>query len=149
MQLLDHDRTLLRTLANPLTPHDRSRLRDARPAGPAPVVPETPPPVQRRVSSRGVIMVAGQRINVGIGHAGETVTVTADGDRFHVHNDERLLVEVARTTAKPVARFKARKPELPRPRPHEPAGSSPSRLPSTTVTGTAVSATPTPARRLS
>jgi hypothetical protein len=111
MQIVDQDRTLLRTLANPLTSHDRSRLRDARPAGPAPFVPETPPPVQRRVSSRGVIMVAGQRIGVGIGHAGETVTITNEGDRFHVHNDERLLVEVARTTAKPIARFKARKPE--------------------------------------
>ena len=56
-------------------------------------------------------MVAGQRIGVGIGHAGETVSITAEGDRFQVHNDKRMLVEVARTTAKPVARFKARKPE--------------------------------------
>jgi hypothetical protein len=116
MQLLDDERTLLRTLANPLTPHDRSRLRDARPAGPAPVVPETPPSVQRRVSCRGVNMVAGQRIGVGIGHAGLTVTVTATGGRFQVHDDDRLLVEVACTNAKPVTRFKARKPEPPRKR---------------------------------
>jgi len=67
--------------------------------------------VQRRVSSRGVIMVAGQRIGVGIGHAGETVTVIAEANHFHVHDDERLLVKVARTGAKPIARFKARKPE--------------------------------------
>src|SRR5262249_43221623 len=117
MQLLDQDRTLLRTLANPLAPHDRSRLRDARPAGPAPVVPLTPPPVQRRVSSRGVIMVAGQRITAGIAHAGLTVTVTGRADRFQVHDQDLLLVDVPRTTAKPIARFKARKPEPRRPTP--------------------------------
>ena len=74
-------------------------------------MPDVPPPVQRRVSCRGVIMVAGQRITVGIGRAGETVTVVADGDRLRVHNGEQLLVDVARTTVKPIARFKARKPE--------------------------------------
>jgi transposase InsO family protein len=114
MQILDHDRTLLRTLPNPLITQDRSRLRDARPAGPAPVLPETPPPIQRRVSSRGVIMVAGQRITVGIEHAGLTVTVATVDEAFHVYDEERLLVGVPRVAAKPVARFKARKPELPR-----------------------------------
>jgi hypothetical protein len=59
-------------------------------------------------------MVAGQRIQVGFGHAGLTVTVTADDDRFQVYDDDRLLVEVVRTTTKPIARFKARKPEPPR-----------------------------------
>ena len=54
-------------------------------------------------------------IQVGIGHAGETVTVAAVGDRFEVRDDDRLLVDVGRTTTKPIARFKARKPELPRP----------------------------------
>lgn len=71
-------------------------------------------PVQRRVSSRGVIMVAGQR--VGVGHAGITVTVTTTGGRFQVHDEDKLLVEVACTSAKPVARFKARTPEPPRQR---------------------------------
>jgi hypothetical protein len=45
-----------------------------------------------------------------------TVTVAAVGDRFEVSDDDRLLAEVGRTTTKPIARFKARKPELPRPR---------------------------------
>jgi len=40
--------------------------------------------------------------------------VATVGGAFHVYDDERLLVEAPRTTAKPVARFKARKPELPR-----------------------------------
>jgi hypothetical protein len=117
MQILDHDRNLLRTLPNPLTTDDRKRLRDARPAGPPPHVPDTPPSVQRRVSSRGVIMVAGQRSTVGFGHAGPTVTVTAVGDTFQVHDEDRLLVDVPRTSTKPITRFKARKPEPPRTKP--------------------------------
>jgi hypothetical protein len=45
-------------------------------------------------------MVAGQRIQVGIGHTGETITVAAVGDRFEVSDDDRLLAEVGRTTTK-------------------------------------------------
>jgi hypothetical protein len=111
MQILDHSRILLRTLPNPLREGERRRVRDARPAGPQPVVPDMPPSVDRRVSCRGAIMVAGQRITVGICHAGLTVSVTTVGDSFRVHHGDRLLTEVARTTSKPIARFKARKPE--------------------------------------
>jgi hypothetical protein len=111
MQILDHDRTLLRTLPNPLGPDDRRRFRDGRPAGPPPHILETPAAVQRRVSCRGAIMVAGQRIQVGFGHAGLTVTVTAAGDSFQIYDEDRLLIEVPRMTSKPITRFKARKPE--------------------------------------
>jgi hypothetical protein len=116
MQILDLNRTLLRTLSNPLRADDRRHVRDGRPAGPPPVVPETPAAIERRVSCRGVIMVAGQRITVGIGHAGLTVTVTSVGDSFQIYDEDKLLTEVPRRTTKPIARFKARKPELPRPR---------------------------------
>jgi hypothetical protein len=114
MQILDHDHTLLRTLTNPLRPDDQRHVRDGRPAGPAPVVPETPGAIRRRVSCRGVIMVAGQRVSVGIGQAGRTVTVTAVADSFQIYDEDKLLTEVPRRTIKPIARFKARKPELPR-----------------------------------
>jgi transposase InsO family protein len=137
MQILDQDRTLLRTLANPLKADDRRHVRDGRPAGPPPVVPETPGAIQRRVSCRGVIMVAGQRITVGIGHAGLTVTVSAVGDSFQVYDEDRLLTKVTRTTSKPIARFKARKPELPRPQGHNHTTASVAGLPSTTMTGAA------------
>ena len=56
-------------------------------------------------------MVAGQRIQVGFGHAGRTVTVTAVGDRFQIYDEDRMLTEVPRRTTKPIARFKAGKPE--------------------------------------
>jgi hypothetical protein len=122
MQILDLDRTLLRTLPNPLTPEDRRRFRDGRPAGPPPLVPDAPAAIQRKVSCRGVIMVAGQRISVGIGQAGLTVTVTAVGDNFQIYDEDRLLTEVPRHTTKPIARFKARKPELPRARTYDDRG---------------------------
>ncbi|MEV5576759.1 hypothetical protein AB0L06_42610 [Spirillospora sp. NPDC052269] len=69
--------TLLRTLPNPHTETDLAQIRDARPAGPEPQPATEPLQAQRRVSSRGQIVIA----------------------------------EVARTTTKPIARFKARKPE--------------------------------------
>jgi hypothetical protein len=63
-------------------------------------------------------VVAGQRIQVGAGHAGLTVTVTAVGDRFQIYDQDHLLTEVPRRTTMPIARFKARKPEPPRAEPH-------------------------------
>ncbi|HEV8528985.1 MAG TPA: hypothetical protein VGS60_15780 [Actinomycetes bacterium] len=104
MQILDLDRTLLRSLPNLLTPEARRRFRDGRPAGPPPHVPETPAAIQRRVSCRGVIMVAGQRISVGIGNAGLTVTVTTVGDSFQIYDEDKLLTEAPRRTTKPIAR---------------------------------------------
>jgi transposase InsO family protein len=117
LHILDHQRTLLRTLPNPLTPADLGRLRDARPAGPPPVPTGESQRVDRRVSSRGALVIAGQRIHVGIVHAGQTVTVEAGHTTFRVHDGDQLLVEVARTATKPIARFKVRKAEPPRSRP--------------------------------
>jgi hypothetical protein len=72
--------------------------------------------VDRRISSRGSISVAGQRIQVGIGHGGRTVTVEQADTSFRVYDADQLLTEVTRTTTKTIARFKARKPEPPRQR---------------------------------
>lgn len=109
MHLLDLDRTLLRSLPNPLPAGVRPR--DARPAGPPPHIPDAPPAAQRRVSARGAIQVARQRIQVGIGHAGTTVDVHTTDATWRIQLDDELLVEVPRTTSKRVARFKTRKPE--------------------------------------
>jgi hypothetical protein len=70
--------------------------------------------VQRRVSNRGSIAVAHQRVTVGMTHAGAIVDVEAADTTFRVYLDDQLLTEVARTTNKPIARFKAHKPEPPR-----------------------------------
>lgn len=107
---------LLRSLPNPLTTADLTRLRDARPAGPPPQPPTEPVRVERRISSRGALAVAGQKIHVGIVHAGRTVTVEQGDGTFRIYDGDQLLTEVPRTTTKPIARFKAHKPEPPRTR---------------------------------
>jgi hypothetical protein len=47
-------------------------------------------------------------------YAGRTICVEAADDTFRVYDNEELLIEVPRTTTKPIARFKVRKPEPPR-----------------------------------
>jgi hypothetical protein len=69
--------------------------------------------VQRRVSCRGALVVAKQRIHVGIVHAGRTLTVEAADSTWRVYDEDGLVAEVARTTTNPVARFKVHKPNHP------------------------------------
>ncbi|WP_423203117.1 IS481 family transposase [Krasilnikovia cinnamomea] len=114
LHLLDTDRTLLRSLPNPLTPAQVARIPNARPGGPAPTPAAGPLRVDRKVSSRGSICIARQKIQVGIGHAGHTVTVEEADTTFRVYHGEQLLTEAVRTTTHTIARFKARKPEPPR-----------------------------------
>jgi transposase InsO family protein len=108
---LVQDGVLLRSLPNPLTPADLARIRDARPAGPPPQPPVAPLRVERRISCRGALAVAGQRIHVGMVHAGRTVTVETGDTTWRIYHGDELLTEVPRTTTKPIARFKVRKPE--------------------------------------
>jgi hypothetical protein len=105
------DGVLLRSLPNPLTAAELARIRDARPAGPPPTPAPEPLRVERRIDCRGALVVAGQRIHVGMVHAGRTVTVETADNTFRVHDGDELLAEVARTTTRPIARFKVRKPE--------------------------------------
>ncbi len=108
------DGLLLRSLPNPLTPSQQARLRDARPAGPPPQPAPEPPRVQRRVSRRGALTIAGQRVHVGLLHAGRTLDVEATDTTLRVYDGDQLITEIARTTTKPIARYKVRKPEPPR-----------------------------------
>ncbi len=63
---------------------------------------------------------AGQRIDVGMTHAGRTLSVGSVDHTFRVYDEDELITEAVRTTGKPIARFKVRKPEPPRhpARPH-------------------------------
>jgi hypothetical protein len=129
LQLVDQG-VLLRSLPNPLTPAEQARLRDARPAGPPPTPSAEPLRVQRRVSCRGALVVAKQRIHVGIVHAGRTLTVETGDATWRIYDEDHLVAEVDRTTTKSVARFKVHKPEPPRrPQTHldtrGPSGSTP------------------------
>jgi len=98
---------LLRSLPNPLTPSELARIRDARPAGPPPQPAAEPVQVERRVSSRGAITIARQRIHIGIVHAGRILTVESADHTFRIYDGDQLLAETGRTTTKPIARFKA------------------------------------------
>jgi hypothetical protein len=91
----------------PVPARDRYRLRGARKAAANPPPPSGPVTVQRRVSSRGGIMVATQKIQVGLIHAGKIVTVTAEDHSFRLEVDGQVAGVVARTTTSEIHRYKA------------------------------------------
>ena len=106
MAVISHDGTLLRTVPCPVPARDRPRLRGARraanpPSAAGPVI------VQRRVSQRGSIMVATQRIHVGMIHARKIVAVTASDHGFELQVDGEVVAVVPRTTNREVHRYKA------------------------------------------
>jgi hypothetical protein len=92
-------RFLLRTRPSPLTPADAARLRGARPAGPPPQPSADPVRVQRRVSSTGVVMIAGQKIALGRIHAGQTVAVLVADTALTVELGDGETRAVGRTAA--------------------------------------------------
>ena len=107
MAVITGDGELARTMPCPVPAGDRYRLRGARKAAAAPLPPSGPVTVQRRVSSRGGIMVATQKIQVGLIHAGKIVTVTAEDHAFRLVIDGQAVGVVPRTTAREIHRYKA------------------------------------------
>jgi transposase InsO family protein len=107
MAVLGHDGSLLRTLACPIPADRRYRLRGARRARSLPPQPGGPITVQRRVSSRGGLMVARQKIHAGMIHAGKTATVICENTCFRVVIDGETAAVVPRTTTSEVHRYKA------------------------------------------
>src|SRR5204863_4103889 len=103
MHVSTQDGVLWRTLPCPIPPGQRHRLQGVRLAGPAPLPPSAIT-VQRRVSSRGGIQVARQRIQVGMSHAGKTVTILTENDNFRLVIDGetvRLLPRPPSQQARP------------------------------------------------
>ena len=107
MAVISHDGELLRTLPCPVPPADRHRLRGARQAASLLAPAAGPVTVQRRVSQRGSIMVATQRIQVGMIHARKVVTVTADDHSFRISVDSETISVVPRTSTREIHRYKA------------------------------------------
>jgi transposase InsO family protein len=123
MAVLGHDGTLLRTMACPVPAASRFRLRGARRARSLPPQPGGPITVQRRVSSRGGLMVARQKIHAGMIHAGKTAIVICENNHFRVVIDGETAAVVPRTTTSEVHRYKANatdKRTLTRPAPEGP-----------------------------
>jgi transposase InsO family protein len=98
---------LVRTVACPVPPDARPRLRGARPGTAQP--PRLPEPlvVTRRVSVRGAIMVGGQKIQVGLAHSRKTVQVTVGPDTYQVAVETGITVTAARTASRDIKRHKA------------------------------------------
>jgi transposase InsO family protein len=107
MMVITSDGELARTMPCPVPAGDRYRLRGARKAAASAPPLSGPVTVQRRVSSRGGIMVATQKIQVGLIHAGKIVTVTAEDHTFRLIIDGQAAGVVPRTTTSEIHRYKA------------------------------------------
>jgi len=114
MAVIGQDGTLLRALPCPVPAADRHRLRGARRASATAPPACRPLVVQRRVSQRGQIMVATQRIQVGMIHARKIVTVTASDHSYQLDIDGDTVAVVPRTTTREIHRYKARVTYRPR-----------------------------------
>jgi hypothetical protein len=101
------DGVLAHTLACPVPPEARPRLRGARSAVAQP--PRLPEPVTviRRVSVRGAIMIGSQKIQVGLVHARKTVEVTVEADTYQVTVEPGIIITAPRTTSRDIRRHKA------------------------------------------
>ena len=107
LHVLTQDGQLWRSLPCPIPPHQRHRLQGVRLAGPAPL-PAARLAVQRRVCSRGGIMVAKQKIQVGMSHAGQTGTIELGHTSLRIIDCHGgLLATIPRFSRGEVTRFKA------------------------------------------
>jgi hypothetical protein len=99
--------TTVRTVAYPVPQPARHRLRGARAGTASP--PRLPEPLQvkRRVSVRGAIMLGGQRIHVGLPHAGRTAEITVGSDTYQITVEDGIALTAPRKTSRDIERHKA------------------------------------------
>ena len=114
MHVITQDGILWRTLPCPIPPGQRHKLQGVRLAGPQPLPPASRI-IQRKVSSRGGIQVARQRIHVGLPHAGRIVTIELGDTTLRVTDPSGdLLTTVPRNGNGEISRFKAHGSKAPR-----------------------------------
>ena len=107
MTVTSGDGELPRTVPCPVAQAGRHRPRGARRAAARPPAAPGPVTVQRRVSSRGGVMVATQKIRAGLIHAGKVVAVTAEDHSFRLVAGGQVAGVVPRTTTRETRRYKA------------------------------------------
>jgi transposase InsO family protein len=107
MAVIGSGGSLLRTVACPIPAERRWRLRGARSGRSLPPPPGGPITVQRRVTRRGSLMAACQKIHAGMIHAGKTATVICENNCFRVVIDGETAAMVPRTTTSDIHRYKA------------------------------------------
>jgi hypothetical protein len=59
------------------------------------------------VSIRGAIMIGGQRIQVGLPHAGQTAEVTVEADTYQITVEDGMTISAPRKTSHDINRHKA------------------------------------------
>ena len=98
---------LTRTIACPVPSQARARLRGGRAGTAQP--PRLPDPltVTRRVSVREAIMIGGQKIQVGLGHARKTAQVNVESDTYQITVNPGITITAPRTTSRDIRRHKA------------------------------------------
>jgi len=107
MHVITQDGVLWRSLPCPIPPAQRHKLQGVRLAGPQPLPPASLV-IQRKVSSRGGIQVARQRIQVGLPHPGQTVTIQlVDTTARVIDSNGELITTVPRNGTGEISRFKA------------------------------------------
>ena len=99
--------TVVRTVACPVPEQARPRLRGARAGKRRATALPGPLQVRRRVSARGAIMVGGQRMQVGLPHAGKTAEVTIEADTYQITVDDDVVITAPRKTSRNIKRHKA------------------------------------------
>ena len=90
------DGALVRSLPSPVQAAARAKLHGARLACGGLVVPQGPVVVRRRVSQRGQLQVAGERVQVGLSHARQVVTVHVAEREFRVFDNSGLIKVIPR-----------------------------------------------------
>jgi transposase InsO family protein len=107
MHVITQDGILWRTLPCPIPPGQRHKLQGVRLAGPQPLPPASLV-IQRKVSSRGGIQVARQRVHVGLPHAGQVVGIELGDTTLRViDGNGELVTTVPRNGTGEISRFKA------------------------------------------
>jgi transposase InsO family protein len=101
------DGVLVKTMPSPVPASALAHLQGARAASGRLQAPQGPTLVQRRVSSQGGIQVADQKLQIGKGHAGTTVTVLVADHHFEILDGQTPLMTIPRHSSKEVTRFKA------------------------------------------
>jgi hypothetical protein len=108
MHVITQDASCGAACPAPSRPASGTGCKGVRLATPEPVQPPAAIRIQRRVSSRGGIQVTRQRVQVGMSHAGKTITIDIGDTSLRIldqHDD--LIKTVPRTSTAPVSRFKA------------------------------------------
>jgi hypothetical protein len=107
------DGALVRSLPTPVPVGSRARLQGARLARGALVVPQGPVVVRRRASQRGQLQVAGERVQVGLAHARQVLTIHVAEREFRIFDEGGLIKVVPRRGRQEVTRFKTHKQHKP------------------------------------